>query len=152
MEVMKNDVAGGTRQDFNDLSRQLRVEVKMCSRNEKHYRMRKVQTFRKVLEAAAKAFNVPLRFAEFKLARSNIRVTSDNYFEDFRESLCPIQFRQNYIELILQDNAVVANVELVVHEVEDDNVIMPAIIENEMNNFMMELQQELEQEQQAPFF
>ena len=151
MEVMKNDVAGGTRQDFNDLSRQLRVEVKMCSRNEKHYRMRKVQTFRKVLEAAAKAFNVPLRFAEFKLARSNIRVTSDNYFEDFRESLCPIQFRQNYIELILQDNAVVANVELVVHEVEDDNVIMPAI-ENEMNNFMMELQQELEQEQQAPFF
>ena len=148
MEVMKNDVAGGTRQDFNDLGRQLRVEVKMYSRNEKHYRMRKVETFRKVMEAAAKDFNVPLRFAEFKLAHSNIRVTSDNYFEDFRDSPGLIQFGQNTIKLILQDNAVEANVENVVHEIEVD--IMPAI-ENDMNNFMMELQQELEQEH-APFF
>ena len=91
MEVMKNNVDEGTRQDFNDLERQLCVVVKMCyTENEKHYRMKKVETFRKVLKAAAEDFNVPLRFAEFKLTHSNIPVTSDNYFEDY-------QWRASYL-------------------------------------------------------
>ena len=112
MEVMKKEEDEGTRQDFNDLERQLCVVVNFdYTENEKHYRMKKVETFRKVLKAAAEDFNVPLRFAEFKLTHSNIPVTSDNYFEDYRErasnlySRGLIQFGQNMntIKLVLHD-------------------------------------------------
>ena len=102
MEVMRKNVDWSTRQDFNDVSRQLHVLVSMDSRNAKHYMMRKAESFRKVIESAAQYFKVPLRSAKFFLVHTFIRVRSDNYIGDFRESLSLFQYGQNYVQLTLE--------------------------------------------------
>ena len=102
MEVMRKNVDWSTRQDFNDVSRQLHVLVSMDSRNAKHYMMRKAESFRKVIESAAQYFKVPLRSAKFFLVHTFIRVRSDNYIGDFLESLSLFQHGQNYVQLTLE--------------------------------------------------
>jgi len=109
MEVMRNDVDWSTRQDFNDSDRQLRVLVSMEKNGEewrKQYWMRKAESFRKVLEAAAKDFKVPLRMAKFSIKHPdfqlNIPVRSNSYIGDFRESLGLFQHGQNSVKLKLK--------------------------------------------------
>ena len=108
MEVMRNNVDWSTRQDFNDVERQVRVMVSTdnsrCSHsavNGKLYRMRKTESFRKILEAAAKDFKVPARSAKFFIAYSFNRVHSDNYIRDFRESLSLFE-HNTYIDIKLR--------------------------------------------------
>ena len=61
---------------------------------------------RKVLEAAAKDFKVPLRRAKFSIKHPdfqlNIPVRSNSYIGDFRESLGLFQHGQNSVKLKLK--------------------------------------------------
>ena len=63
--------------------------------------MRKTESFRKILEAAAKDFKVPARSAKFFIAYSFNRVHSDNYIRDFRESLSLFE-HNTYIDIKLR--------------------------------------------------
>merc|ERR1719192_987034 len=88
MEVMRNNVDWSTRQDFNDVERQVRVFVStdrhFTPSNGKLYTMRKTESFRKIIETASKDFKVPARSAKFFIGCTCNRVHSDNYIRDFR--------------------------------------------------------------------
>ena len=114
MEVMRNNVDWSTRQDFNDVERQVRVMVSTDNSRHSHspvngklYRMRKTESFRKIIDAAAKDFNVPARnakffiFIPFHISYTFIRVHSDNYIRDFRESLALFE-HNTYIDIKLR--------------------------------------------------